>query len=110
MENVGGPKGVFRELVKRTPDDPAWYEGGLYHDDEDWGVPAPRTPDGKITSPSDNQFRADGEWRRGPTWRGCGRRRERNRGGCWSFADRHPAPCSAGALLEYCNPWHDAPN
>ncbi len=40
MENTGGPKGVFRELVKRTPDDPAWYEGGLYHDDEDFGVPA----------------------------------------------------------------------
>jgi putative CocE/NonD family hydrolase len=40
MENVGGPKGVFSEMVKRTPDDPAWYEGGLYHDDEDFGVPA----------------------------------------------------------------------
>jgi putative CocE/NonD family hydrolase len=40
MENVGGPKGVFSEMVKRIPDDPAWYEGGLYHDDEDFGVPA----------------------------------------------------------------------
>ena len=40
MENTGGPKGVFSDLVRRTPDDPAWYEGGLYHDDEDFGVPA----------------------------------------------------------------------
>jgi len=26
--------------MSRKPDDPAWYEGGLYHDDEDFGVPA----------------------------------------------------------------------
>jgi putative CocE/NonD family hydrolase len=40
MENVDGPKGVFQEMVRRTPDDPAWYEGGLYHDHEDFAVPA----------------------------------------------------------------------
>ena len=40
MESVGGPKGIFREFAARTPDDPAWYDGGLYHDDEPFGVPA----------------------------------------------------------------------
>ncbi len=40
MEFVGGPKGIFGEFAARTPDDPGWYEGGLYHDDEPFGVPA----------------------------------------------------------------------
>ena len=40
MESVGGPKGIFGEFAARMPDDPAWYEGGLYHDDEPFGVPA----------------------------------------------------------------------
>lgn len=40
MESVGGPEGIFREFAARTPDDPGWYEGGLYHDDEPFGVPA----------------------------------------------------------------------
>ena len=40
MESVGGPPGVFGEFAARMPDDPAWYEGGLYHDDEPFGVPA----------------------------------------------------------------------
>ena len=37
---VDGPKGTFAEFIRRTPDDPAWYEGGLYHDHEPFGVPA----------------------------------------------------------------------
>jgi hypothetical protein len=40
MEEVDGPKGIYSEFIQRSPDDPAWYEGGLYHDDEPWGVPA----------------------------------------------------------------------
>ncbi|MDE2691590.1 MAG: CocE/NonD family hydrolase [Acidobacteriota bacterium] len=40
IESVGGPKGIFGEFAARLPDDPAWYEGGLYHDDEPFGVPA----------------------------------------------------------------------
>ena len=40
MESVGGPKGIFGEFAARMPDDPAWYEGGLYHDDEPFAVPA----------------------------------------------------------------------
>ncbi len=40
IESVGGPKGIFGQFAVRLPDDPAWYEGGLYHDDEPFGVPA----------------------------------------------------------------------
>ena len=40
MEEIEGPKGIYAELMARQPDDPAWYEGGLYHDHEDFGVPA----------------------------------------------------------------------
>jgi uncharacterized protein len=40
MRNVDGPKGIFEEMIKRTPNDPAWYEGGLYHDDMPFDKPA----------------------------------------------------------------------
>jgi putative CocE/NonD family hydrolase len=40
MDSVDGPKGTYAEFIRRLPDDPAWYEGGLYHDDEPWGVPS----------------------------------------------------------------------
>lgn len=36
----GGPPGVFDEMVRRGPNHPDWYQGGLYHDDEDFTVPA----------------------------------------------------------------------
>ena len=34
-----GPKGIYEELITRKPNDPAWYEGGLYHDDMPYDVP-----------------------------------------------------------------------
>ncbi len=40
MEEVEGPKGIYAEFVQRLPNDPVWFEGGLYHDNEPWGVPA----------------------------------------------------------------------
>jgi putative CocE/NonD family hydrolase len=49
MRHVGGPKGVFADatnwgtggrMIQRTPNDPAWYKGGLYHDDSPFGVPS----------------------------------------------------------------------
>jgi len=49
MRHVGGPEGVFADpapvatggrMIQRTPNDPAWYRGGLYHDDEPFGVPS----------------------------------------------------------------------
>ncbi len=48
MRNVDGPEGIFADpapvatggsMIQRTPDDPAWYEGGLYYDDEPYAVP-----------------------------------------------------------------------
>jgi len=40
MEEIDGPRGMYADFIQRLPNDPAWYEGGLYHDDEGWGVPA----------------------------------------------------------------------
>lgn len=40
LETAGANAGPARELLMRQPNDPAWFEGGLYHDDEDFGVPA----------------------------------------------------------------------
>jgi putative CocE/NonD family hydrolase len=49
MRSVDGPAGVFADpapvatggrMIQRTPNDPAWYKGGLYHDDEPFGVPS----------------------------------------------------------------------
>ncbi|MEM9593118.1 MAG: CocE/NonD family hydrolase [Acidobacteriota bacterium] len=40
LDSVGGPAGPFADMIRRGPDDPAWYDGGLYHDDEGFGVPA----------------------------------------------------------------------
>ena len=42
LTNVGGPRGIFADsmpvatggrMIQRTPNDPAWYRGGLFHDD-----------------------------------------------------------------------------
>jgi len=49
IKAVDGPKGIFSDampvatggrMMQRTPDDPAWYQGGLYHDDMPFNVPA----------------------------------------------------------------------
>lgn len=40
IRNANGPKGIFEEIVTRTPNDPKWYEGGLYHDDMELAVPS----------------------------------------------------------------------
>jgi putative CocE/NonD family hydrolase len=41
LSSLGEPKGTFEDLISRSlPDDPAWFKGGLYHDNEKWGVPA----------------------------------------------------------------------
>jgi len=46
---VGGPHGIFADsmpvptggrMIQRTPNDSAWYRGGLYHDDMPFPVPA----------------------------------------------------------------------
>lgn len=49
LRAVDGPRGIFADsmpvatggrMVQRTPNDPAWYRGGLYHDDMPFNVPA----------------------------------------------------------------------
>lgn len=49
IEAHGGPHGIFADsmpgiatggaMIKRTPNDPAWYRGGLFHDDMKINVP-----------------------------------------------------------------------
>lgn len=48
MKAAGGPKGIFADempvatggaMIKRAPNDPAWYKGGLWHDNMKVNVP-----------------------------------------------------------------------
>ena len=48
IKNVDGPKGIFADempvatggaMIKRTPNDPAWYKGGLWHDNMKVDIP-----------------------------------------------------------------------
>jgi putative CocE/NonD family hydrolase len=40
LADLGEPPATFEQFINRTPADPAWREGGLYHDDMGWGVPS----------------------------------------------------------------------
>jgi putative CocE/NonD family hydrolase len=40
IKNVEGPLGIYERMILRKPNDPAWYKGGLYHDDMPFGVPS----------------------------------------------------------------------
>ncbi|MFK7814440.1 MAG: CocE/NonD family hydrolase [Maribacter sp.] len=40
LKNINGKKEVFDKMVRRKPNDPQWYEGGLYHDTMEIGVPS----------------------------------------------------------------------
>ncbi len=40
LSSLGEPPATFEQFIARTPADPAWRQGGLYHDDMGWGVPA----------------------------------------------------------------------
>lgn len=39
IEHQKGPRGVFDKMVKRKPNDPEWYQGGLYHDEMPYNKP-----------------------------------------------------------------------
>jgi putative CocE/NonD family hydrolase len=48
LKTVDGPRGIFEtsmpvetggRMIQRAPNDPAWYRGGLYHDDQKLNVP-----------------------------------------------------------------------
>ena len=40
IKNVNGQKGVYEDMIRRKPNDPAWFKGGLYHDTMPLNVPA----------------------------------------------------------------------
>ncbi|MFT5078100.1 MAG: putative CocE/NonD family hydrolase, partial [Patiriisocius sp.] len=40
LKNVNGKHEIFDKMVRRKPNDPAWFEGGLFHDDMEIGVPS----------------------------------------------------------------------
>ncbi|MEM8771584.1 MAG: CocE/NonD family hydrolase [Pseudomonadota bacterium] len=40
LSSLGEPPATFEQFIARGPNDPGWFEGGLYHDNEGWGVPA----------------------------------------------------------------------
>ena len=39
LKNVNGKKEIFDKMVRRKPNDSAWFQGGLYHDTMEIGVP-----------------------------------------------------------------------
>ena len=40
IKNVNGPEGIYEDMITRKPNDPEWYQGGLYHDNMDFEVPS----------------------------------------------------------------------
>ncbi|MBK8513893.1 MAG: CocE/NonD family hydrolase [Saprospiraceae bacterium] len=39
IKDIHGPVSVFEDLIRRKPNDPAWYQGGLYHDNMPYEKP-----------------------------------------------------------------------
>jgi putative CocE/NonD family hydrolase len=40
IKDAHGAKGIYEKMIIRKPDDPAWYEGGLYHDNMPYEIPS----------------------------------------------------------------------
>ena len=40
LKNINGKREIFDGLINRKPNDPRWFEGGLYHDNEEITVPS----------------------------------------------------------------------
>lgn len=40
LKNMNGKHEIFDKMIRRKPNDPSWFEGGLYHDDKDIGTPS----------------------------------------------------------------------
>ena len=40
IKNMNGKSEIFDKMIKRKPNDPDWYKGGIYHDDMGFGVPS----------------------------------------------------------------------
>ncbi|WP_374959549.1 CocE/NonD family hydrolase [Gilvibacter sp.] len=39
LVNINGKREIFDKMIRRKPNDPAWYDGGLYHDTMDINTP-----------------------------------------------------------------------
>lgn len=40
IKNAKGQEGVYEDMIRRKPNDPQWFKGGLYHDNMPLNVPA----------------------------------------------------------------------
>ena len=40
LSNLNGKKEIFDKMIKRKPNDNEWHQGGLYHDNMEFGVPS----------------------------------------------------------------------
>ncbi len=40
IQAANGPKGIYEEMITRKPNDPKWFQGGLYHDDMPFDTPS----------------------------------------------------------------------
>ena len=40
IKNIGGKREIYDKMILRKPNDPAWFDGGLYHDNMSFGVPS----------------------------------------------------------------------
>ncbi len=40
LKNINGKSEIYDKMILRKPNDPDWYNGGLYHDDMGFGVPS----------------------------------------------------------------------
>ncbi len=40
LKNINGKHEVFDKMIRRKPNHPDWFKGGIYHDDKDIGAPS----------------------------------------------------------------------
>ena len=40
LKNINGKHEIFDKMIRRKPNDEAWFQGGIYHDDMEIGVPS----------------------------------------------------------------------
>lgn len=40
LKNIHGKREIFDKMIRRKPNDPEWFQGGLYHDNMPFGVPS----------------------------------------------------------------------
>lgn len=40
LKNIHGKREIYDKMIRRKPNDPEWFKGGLYHDNMPFGVPS----------------------------------------------------------------------